>query len=93
MSEPTYRIELTHRPEEGLEVAWHGAVYSVGDWRDDRGNFALYHSFDATREAAFDQAQAWCKAKAQEPLSPSTVFLTEDGDIHDPHDTTLRSVS
>lgn len=95
MSEPTYRIELTHRPEEGLAVAWHAGVYDAGEWVDNGpGCFAIFHAFGADREAAFDNAQAWCKAKATEPHAPSTVFLTEDGDIHDPHDQpNLRSVS
>ena len=90
MSEPTYRIELTHKPENGEHVCWRAAVYPVSE----PDSWAIFDSFDATREQAFDKAQAWCKAKAQEPLAPSTVFLTEDGELLDPFDKPpLRSVS
>lgn len=82
MSEPTYRIELSHHPEDNIAVEWHGEVYPVAD--DD--SWPLFHSYGSTREEAFNKAQAWAKAKAQEPHAPSMVFLTEDGDIHDPFD-------
>ena len=90
MSEPTYRVELSHHPENGLEVEWRAAVYSAADVEPVMGSsiyaMSLFDAYRATREDAFDAAQAWCKAKAQEPLSPSTVFLTEDGDILDRHE-------
>lgn len=84
MSEPTYRVELTHHPENGLGVEWRAAVYPAAE--DDSYPYTMFDAFRATREDAFDVAQAWCKAKAQEPLAPSTVMLTEDGDILDPHE-------
>ena len=82
MSEPTYRVELTHHPENGLGVRWEAAVYEIasGD------TFPMHTMFGADREQAFDHAQGWIKAKAQAPDDPSTVFLTEDGDILDPHE-------
>lgn len=81
MSEPTYRIELSHHPENGTAVSWTAVVYAVAD-----ESYHIFDCFAATREAAFDKAQTWCRAKASEPQAPSTVFLTEDGDIHDPHE-------
>ena len=83
MSEPTYRVELTHHPENGIDVEWRAAVYAIAF---APGSLSVYDAFRATREDAFGAAQAWCKAKATEPLTPSTVFLTEDGDILDPHE-------
>lgn len=80
MSEPTYRIELTHRPEKDFDFRWIASVYRVAD--DEYVECAIA----STREDAFDKARAWCVAKARKPEPPSTVFLTEDGDIHDPHD-------
>lgn len=87
MSEPTYRVDLTHKPENGVEVEWHAAVYSIVDYDvNDPYAVAMFDAYRATREDAFDAAQAWCKAKAQAPQSPSVVLLTEDGDILDPHE-------
>lgn len=89
MSEPTYRIELTHHPELMPGNRWQAAIFAIAD-----DGIPLATKFGVSREEAFDSAQTWCKAKAQEPVESSTVFLTEDGEIHDPHDTTtLRSVS
>lgn len=85
MSEPTYRVELTHHPENGLAVEWRAAIYPVAEGHDEHG-LSLFDAFRSTREDAFDAAQAWCKAKAQEPHAPSTVLLDEDGEIHDRHD-------
>ena len=88
MSEPTYRIELSHHPENGIDVSWRAAIYSTAEFdADSQFHHTMHDVFRATREDAFDVAQAWCKAKAQEPLAPSTVFLTEDGELLDPFDT------
>lgn len=84
MSEPTYRVELTHRPENGIGVEWHAAVYVASEGPDYP--YTTFDAFRATREEAFEAAQSWCKAKATAPLAPSTVFLTEDGDIIDRHE-------
>jgi hypothetical protein len=85
VSEPTYRIELTNHPEDGAAVCWRAAVYSVADYDENSTyNPAIFDAFRATREDAMDAAQAWCKAKASEPQEPSTVFLNEDGELHQP---------
>ena len=79
MSDPTYRVELTHHPENGSAVCWRSAVYNMhDDFVDD-----FYRS---SREAAFEAAQTWVWGKQQRPDDPSTVYLTEDGDIHDRHE-------
>lgn len=91
VSEPTYRIELTHDPASGtasLGCPWRAHVYRITD------DEVMTVEYGSTRERAFDNAQAWARSAATVPESPSTVCLTEDGDIHDPHDTpNLRSVS
>lgn len=78
MSEPTYRVELTHHPENGKHVEWQASVHNI---LDDGGEYwtSMFDAFRATRGDAFDAAQAWCKAKAQEPSQPSTEYLDEDG--------------
>jgi hypothetical protein len=82
VSEPTYRVELTHHPENGLEVCWRAAVYNAADapiegWPAT----TIYDAYRATSQDAFDAAQAWCKAKAEAPLTPETMLLTESGDV------------
>ena len=84
--EPTYRIELTHHPEMPLRP-FRAAIYRVAD------DEYLCDVYGATREDAVDEASKYAYSQTHAELS-STVFLTEEGDIHDPHDTpTLRSVS
>ena len=78
MSEPTYRIELTHEPQYP-SIPWSARIIRLSDGdhiRTENGQ---------TREEAFDKAQHTVRAM-QNPESPSVVFLTEDGDIHDHHD-------
>ena len=87
MSEPTYRIELSHHPENGSAVEWQAAVYSVAEYDPVLPYMSSLHNcYAGTREDAFNDAQTWVKAKSREPLAPSTVFLTEDGEIHDQFD-------
>lgn len=69
MSEATYRITLTHKPENGTAVCWHGAVYAEEEFEahaleHTTPPLPIFDTFRATREDAFDSAQAWCKAKA-----------------------------
>ena len=86
MSEPTYRIELQHEPQY-TQVPWSARIYRISD------DEMIGRGDGSTRVEAFDAAQAQVRA-LRITEAPSTVYLTEDGDIHDPHDTpTLRSVS
>lgn len=80
MSEPTYRVDLIHYPANGSAVQWGADITRVAT--DEL--IMCVHA--ATREAAFDNAQEWVKAQAAEPERSSTVYLTEDGDILDPHE-------
>lgn len=83
MSEPTYRVELTHHPENGAAVCWRAAIY----WPSSFGSDDYVTDFlGRSREHAFELAQTWVRGKSQKPDDPSTVYLTEDGDILDPHD-------
>jgi hypothetical protein len=84
VSEPTYRVELTHDPASGNAVCWEAKVYAVAEYDEAASNFSVFTGYGGTREDAFTVAQDWCKAKATEPLAPSTVFLTEDGELLDP---------
>ena len=82
MSEPTYRIELTHDPASASAVCWTAKVYAVAD-----DSYAITEFYGASREDAFDRAQTWLRAKSLPPEPGSTVFLTEDGELLDPFDT------
>lgn len=90
MSEPTYRIELTHHPEEGRGLEWHAVVYNAAEYEaEPSGMFwsKLFTGYGPTLDEAFTRAQDWAKAKAQQPEDPRTLFLTEDGELLDPFDT------
>ena len=75
MSEPTYRVDLTHQPGDGEEVCWTGKVY-----RPAQQEGYVYITYGPSREATFDRAQAWIRANAADPLPSSTHYFTEDGD-------------
>lgn len=77
MSEPTYRVDLQHHPEQTFP--WVATVVRLAD------DFPMRTTVGSNREDAFDRAQAIVRAMSQ-PEAPSTVFLSEDGDIIDPHD-------
>lgn len=81
MSEPTYRVELIHDPaSEYPNVPWSAEIFRITDGE------RVYLTFEPSREAAFNDAQAWIKRQLLDAERPSTVFLTEDGDILDPHE-------
>lgn len=84
VSEPTYRVELENDPTEIEPCRWHAKVYRVADGEQ------VYSAWGSTRDYAFDSAQTWARAAVQPPEAPSTVYLTEDGEIHDRFD--LHSV-
>lgn len=82
MSEPTYRVELRHTPEDA-DWPWSASVVRIAD------ELPLFVRCGSSREQAFERAkEAVRRASAQEP--PSDVYLTEDGEIHDRFD--LHSV-
>ena len=80
MSEPTYRVRLIHRPEKESHLEWEAAVFRCAD--DTFADTFIAES----REAAFDKARSWVVRKSLPAEDPSTVYLTEDGDILDPHE-------
>ena len=82
MSEPTYRVELTHEPDAAFPgIPWKARVLRVAD---DQHVTTKYNS---TREAVFEEAQAAIKVMLAPKEQSSTVYLSEDGDILDPHET------
>lgn len=81
MSEPTYRVELIHNPaSEYPSVPWSAEVFRLMD--DER----VFITFETSRDSAFDVAQAWVKRQLLDAERPSTVMLSEDGEIIDPHE-------
>ena len=80
VSEPTYRVELTHHPENGEFVSWKASLYLIAS------EHCVTSFYRAGREEAFDAVQKFVRGLIQEPERPSTVLLTEDGDILDPHE-------
>ena len=80
MSEPTYRVELDHDPTEIEPCKWHARVFRITD--DEQ----VHSTWGGTLEQAFDAAQEWCRASLADPEPSRTVYLTEDGDILDPHE-------
>ena len=80
MSEPTYRVDLTHLPANGEAVQWCADISRVAT------DELIMCTHGASREQAFENAQEWVKAQSAEPERSSTVYLTEDGDILDPHE-------
>ena len=81
MSEPTYRVELVHNPASDYpNVPWSAEVFRITD------SGRVYITFEPSRDEAFNAAQAWIKRQLLDAERPSTVFLTEDGDILDPHE-------
>lgn len=81
MSEPTYRVELQHDPAEIKPCQWAARIYRVADDVQVAST-----QWGETREASFDAAQEIVRRMAVPPEDPSTVYLTEDGDILDPHE-------
>lgn len=77
MSEPTYRVELDHNPADSFP--WKATLVRIAD------NYAMRTVVGQSREDAFDRAQAVVRAM-RNPEPSSTVDLTEDGDILDPHE-------
>ena len=80
MSEPTYRVELDNDPTEIEPCRWHGKIYRVSDGEQ------VQSTWGSTLEEAFDAAQTWARAALEEADPSRTVYLTEDGDILDPHE-------
>lgn len=78
MSEPTYRVELEHHPHDE-DWPWAASVIRVSD------ELPLFVRCGSTREDAFDRAQQAIRVMGQ-PQAPSSVYLSEDGDILDPHE-------
>ena len=78
MSEPTYRVELTHHPEMPLRP-WQAEIHRCSD------DGYMAQLWGESRQIATELAGAWVwRQKYGEP--PSTVFLTEEGEIHDRHE-------
>jgi len=81
MSEPTYRVELEHDPTSSVNaVPWTARVVRLSD------DAVVTVEYAQNRERAFDKAQEWVKLSTITPEAPSTVFLTEDGELLDPFD-------
>lgn len=79
MSEPTYRVELTHHPEASF-AEWSATVVRISDGE------TVDEEYGATRERALGNAQAWVRRVAAGAHSPSTEYLTEDGDALPPRE-------
>lgn len=87
MSEPTYRVDLSHHPEH-LPYPWRGVVVRLSDEQE------IKLTVGESREDAFARALQFVHDLNRiEPQHPSSVYLSEDGDLLDPHDSPLRSVS
>ena len=77
MSEPTYRVDLTHNP--GEMYPWRAAVVRLSD--DEPLRVLVAES----REEAFALALRYVVA-LKHPEHASSVYLSEDGDLLDPHE-------
>lgn len=79
MSEPTYRVDLKHRPAETL--AWKATVVRLSDEWEMR-------TFETSmgREEAFAKALAYVCALDAGPEPDHSVYLSESGDLLDPHE-------
>ena len=77
MSEPTYRVDLSHDP--GQMYPWRAAVIRLSDEQELRGLVA------DSREEAFSLALQYVVA-LRSPERSSSVYLSEDGDLLDPHE-------
>lgn len=77
MSEPTYRVDLTHSPAE--MYPWRAAIVRLSDDEEVKGCVA------PTREEAFAEALR-VVVSLKHPERPSSVYLSEDGDLLDPHE-------
>lgn len=83
MSEPTYRVDLSNDPTEIEPCRWAARIIRLSDGEQVTGS-----QWGATREQAFDAAQEWIKRANGPSEPPSSVYLSEDGDILDPHEVT-----
>ena len=77
MSEPTYRVDLTHNP--GEMYPWRAAVVRLADEEELRGLVA------DSREEAFALALQYVVG-LRNPERSTSVYLSEDGDLLDPHE-------
>ena len=77
MSEPTYRVDLTHDPSQMYQ--WRAAVIRLADDEELKGLVA------DSREEAFTLALQYVVA-LRSPERSSSVYLSEDGDLMDPHE-------
>ena len=77
MSEPTYRVDLTHDP--ALMYPWRAAVVRLSDDQELRGLVA------DSRQEAFELALQYV-VSIRNPEHSSSVYLSEDGDLLDPHE-------
>jgi hypothetical protein len=73
--EPTYRIDLEHDPADRT-LPWTARIVRLSD------DTHVKSEWGTTRTEAFDNAQSWVRAKAATPERPSSVHVTEDGEIH-----------
>ena len=81
MSEPTYRVELEYDSvTKFFQNRWRAKVYRVAD------DESVLMEFGATMEEAFDAAQMRVKMMSLPQPDGTTVLLSEDGDILDPHE-------
>jgi hypothetical protein len=79
VSEPTYRVDLSHDP--GATLPWKATVVRLSDdWK--------MRTFETSmgREEAFSKALAYVVAFNQDPEPDHSVYLSEDGDLLDPRD-------
>lgn len=77
MSEPTYRVDLSHDPSQ--IYPWRASIVRLADEQELRGLVA------DSREDAFALAVKYVHGLNQ-PQRPSSVYLSEDGDLLDPHE-------
>lgn len=78
MSGPTYRVELTHHPEMPTRP-WRAEIHRIAD------DEYLGEQWGESRQVAAELAGAWVWRRAHAE-DPSTVMLSEDGDLLDPHE-------
>ena len=77
MSEPTYRVDLSHTP--GNLYSWRAAVVRLADDEELKGLVA------DSREEAFGLAVKFVY-DLNHTERGSSVYLSEDGDLLDPHE-------
>jgi hypothetical protein len=77
MSEPTYRIETKHVPQNGAATRWEGRIYRLSEQHDyPRTCYDTYGSDEAT---VLETMHGWIERAAQTPEKGTVLYVDENG--------------